>query len=54
MSAKLTSQDRHLIARLKAERERLLLEVEKLDNATLAEKFNVSVSTVSHIPIVWT
>ncbi len=51
---KLTQSDRVLIGKLKAERERILLEVEKLDNITLAEKFNVSVSTVSHVPIVWT
>ena len=50
---KLTQSDRTLIGKLKAERERLLLQVEKLDNATLAEKFNVSVSTVSHVPVVW-
>ena len=53
MPSKLNQQDRNLIARLKAERERLLLEVEKLDNATLAEKFNVSQSTISHIPVIW-
>jgi transcriptional antiterminator len=53
MYTAINQTDRDLIGKLKAERERLLLEVEKLDNATLAEKFNVSVSTVSHIPVLW-
>ena len=47
---KLTDHDRELIAKLKAERDRLIRESRQLRDVDIAKKFEVSRSIVERIP----